>query len=524
MITTTLSLIIWYLNKYNHIGKMDKLVKVYQTCVDNNIYVNIQDNLVSSDSLDKLNKKTLNDYIGLIYSNTTLEEVVEGLSEDGSSMISYSIVGFYKNSLELRNFVFKLFTKCNLKVFCKESNNDIEFCIDLLISDYEFPKLTKMNHKIEDTYNSGEDYEDEQEEEGEEEYDEEEYEQQDGEEEEHEEEEEEDDDEDDEEDVPIVEEKIREPVVVKKGENEEERRQRKRMEKEKKRLEKERRREEKRERDKIILERERIFLEEKQKLNMEYQKIEEMRRSIEAKERKFQEREVEDKMKTSSEMESVKQFIEQEKIKLQNEKQHLEQEKSKIDALKRQVEEEKAKLDKYNQEEKAKLENYFEEEKVKIQKERHLLEQERINMTSRLEEEKLKIEKEKAFFEQEKIKPNEKLPQQQQQIVATAAADVVEEPQEEVVVEEEEQQESIVDKEELILPEHMSTQDGLNIQTRKGVKLSKKYTYEELKVMRNTPLREICKNLGIWKLNGKYANISAHGDLITSIMTVQNLY
>lgn len=148
----------------------------------------------------------MNDYIGLIYSNTTLEEVVEGLSEDGSSMISYSIVGFYKNSLELRNFVYKLFAKCNLKVFCKESDSDIEFCIDLLISDYEFPMLTKMNHKIEDTYNSGEEYGEEEDEEA---YDDEEYEQRpnerDGEREE--EEDEEEDEEDEEEDVSFIEEK-----------------------------------------------------------------------------------------------------------------------------------------------------------------------------------------------------------------------------------------------------------------------------------------------------------------------------
>ena len=272
---------------------MDKLLRVYKTCKENNIFVNIHDNLVTSDSLEKLNRKKLTEYIGMIYSNTSLSEVIEGLSEDGSSMITYSIIGFYKNGMELRNFIHNLFLRYNLKAFTKkDETNGLEFKIDLLISDYEFPSLVK-SIRIEDVYQTeGEDsdeekeqeqeqeQEHEEEEEEEEEEEDEDEQQEDGEDEDEQQEDgkedEDDDDEDDDEkdngeyieqeqekeeedDFKVKEE---DEIILKRQQQEEEERlkhEKRQKKKELRRLEKQQRKEEKREMEKLILEKDRII-------------------------------------------------------------------------------------------------------------------------------------------------------------------------------------------------------------------------------------------------------------------------
>ena len=507
-----------------YMKNMDKLARVYQTLSQNNILVYIQDNLVCSKSLDLLEKKHLSRYIGFIYSKTSYSEVVEGLSEDGSSMITYSIVGLYKNGPDLRSYIMNTFKKYNLKVFSKPNDvGNLEYHMDLLISDYEFPSLIPTV-RIEDNYTKLEEKlkkelevenevveevkEVEEVEEVEEVVEDEDEDEEDDEEEE--EEEEEDDEEESEEEeeekqpvpTPVViappppptvsQERIEYLRYIEEQKLREERRREKQAEKERYRVEKQKRKEDKIQMEHIILEREKLLLVEKQKLNDEMHRYESYKKSVDEEKRKIEEEshrlqqmetQLNDKVQASAEIEAH--F----KSKWENEKVQLEAD------MRQKLEEEKR--------------NYMENKRLELELEiRKQLEEQ---YQKRQEDEPEEVEAE-AEAEPEEVEAEDE-------------DEAEPEPEPEEPEAEDEPEPEPVKQKQVVLPPPPQDVEQVEVKYMQKTKpkLAKKiYTEEEMRKFTRDDLIAIAKDMNVSQFNGKYTSSAKYNILFAGILQIQN--
>ena len=68
---------------------MDNLVKVFNECKENKILINTDEELlVTSRDINYSKEK---DYIGYIYSETKMKDIIDSFDEEGSSIINYRI-------------------------------------------------------------------------------------------------------------------------------------------------------------------------------------------------------------------------------------------------------------------------------------------------------------------------------------------------------------------------------------------------------------------------------------------------
>jgi hypothetical protein len=124
---------------------MEKLQKVFDGCRKHKIYINLNSSCLFSPCKDEVDPEI--NYVGFIYSISDEEEVLESISDEGSSIISYRVTGLQNNGKKIRDLFCAMLITYNFRPFLNEktyynSENEIyEYNVDILITDKEFPNL-----------------------------------------------------------------------------------------------------------------------------------------------------------------------------------------------------------------------------------------------------------------------------------------------------------------------------------------------------------------------------------------------